>query len=366
MEDYFEGVIGKVDFSAFLLDFSLSFLLFAGALHVKLDHLRQVRRTVMSYALLGVVVSTFLVGAMIFAVFPWLGYELPFVTALLFGALISPTDPIAVLSILTKAGVPKKLETEIVGESLFNDGVGVVLFIGIAEIATLGIENVGVKEIGLLVLEEVGGGLLLGLSAGYVAFRLMKSVNDYVTEVLITLAVVMGGYTLARWLHFSGPLAMVAAGLLIGNTGRGLAMSDKTADYVDKFWELIDEILNAMLFVLIGLEIVLIPFENGYWLAGLLTIGIVLMARVIALAVPMFTLHRKRKGNGKILMLLTWGGLRGGISVALALSLSTKVAPEASSLLLSITYMVVLFSIVVQGLTLEPLIRRTNIRSLEL
>jgi CPA1 family monovalent cation:H+ antiporter len=359
VEQKVEVVLKEIDFSAFLLDTILCFLLFAGSLHVKLPMLFSLKKQIASYATLGVLISTFLIGALIYYIFPLFGLQVSFITCLLFGALISPTDPIAVLGILTKANVPKKVETEIVGESLFNDGTGVVAFLTILQIIQSKGQEIQTSQIAILILEEVGGGLLLGFALGYVGYWLLKSIDHYQTEVLITLALVMGGYSLAQEIHFSGPLAMVVAGLFIGNKGRLGAMSDVTEEYVDKFWELIDEILNALLFVLIGLEFLLIPFEISYVVAGLAAVFVVLLARVVAVGIPLYIFNPKEKNNGKTLILLTWGGLRGGISVALALLAYNKV-PEGSFLIVA-TYVVVLFSIIFQGLTIERLIKKLKI-----
>ncbi|SFE81011.1 cation:proton antiporter [Thermoflexibacter ruber] len=359
VEQKVEVVLREIDFSAFLLDTILCFLLFAGSLHVKLPMLFSLKKQIASYATLGVLISTFLIGGLIYYIFPLFGLQVSFITCLLFGALISPTDPIAVLGILTKANVPKKVETEIVGESLFNDGTGVVAFLTILQIIQSKGQEIQTSQIALLILEEVGGGLLLGFALGYIGYWLLKSIDHYQTEVLITLALVMGGYSLAQEIHFSGPLAMVVAGLFIGNKGRMSAMSDVTEEYVDKFWELIDEILNALLFVLIGLEFLLIPFEISYVVAGLAAVFVVLFARVVAVGIPLYIFNPKEKNNGKTLILLTWGGLRGGISVALALLAYNKV-PEGSFLIVA-TYVVVLFSIIFQGLTIERLIKKLNI-----
>jgi CPA1 family monovalent cation:H+ antiporter len=359
VEQKVEEVLREIDFSAFLLDTILCFLLFAGSLHVKLPMLFSLKKQIASYATLGVLISTFIIGSLIYYIFPLFSVQVSFITCLLFGALISPTDPIAVLGILTKANVPKKVETEIVGESLFNDGTGVVAFLTILQIIQSKGQEIQTSQIAILILEEVGGGLLLGFALGYIGYWLLKSIDHYQTEVLITLALVMGGYSLAQEIHFSGPLAMVVAGLFIGNKGRMSAMSDVTEEYVDKFWELIDEILNALLFVLIGLEFLLIPFEISFVIVGLVAVFVVLLARVIAVGLPLYIFNSKEKDNGKTLILLTWGGLRGGISVALALLAYNKV-PEGSVLIVA-TYVVVLFSIIFQGLTIERLIKKLKI-----
>ena len=284
--------------------------------------------------------------------------EVPYIACLLFGALISPTDPIAVLGILRKAKAPDSLEIKITGESLFNDGVGVVIFLSIYEIADIGIDNVSIWHVGQLLLEEIMGGIGLGLLLGYVGYRMMKSIDHYRTEVLISLAMVMGGYSLANYLHFSGPLAMVVAGLFIGNQAIEYAMSDTTRDYLQKFWEMLDEILNAVLFVLIGLELILIPFEMIYGLLGLIITAIVLGARYVSLAIPSFLLRFHKTFAPNALIIMTWGGLRGGISIALALSLNEAMH---KSFLVAITYFVVLMSLVIQGLTIGKLVKKPTI-----
>lgn len=348
--------LNEFDFSSFVLDIILCFLLFAGALHIKLKELKIARLTVLSYATIGVLISTFLIATAGYFVFPIFGYEINYIVCLLFGALISPTDPIAVIGILKKYSVPKKLEVEVVGESLFNDGVGVVVFTIIYSLAQTGIDSFTFLNFAHVFSLEVFGGLGIGLIIGYIGFLLMKAIDHYQTEVLISLALVMGGYQIANTIHASGPLAMVVAGLIIGNKGKEKAMSDITAEYVDKFWELIDEVCNTILFVLIGLQVFLIPLKTGYILISLFFIVIVLCSRFISL-VPTFLLFN-RKDPKKLLGLsiLTWGGLRGGISIALALSLNKKV--EHSQLILVITYAIVLFSLVVQGLSIKNLLKK--------
>lgn len=351
-----EDLVRQIDFPKVLMEGMLSFLLFAGALHVDFTSLKAQRLPIILFATLGVITSTFLVAGMMYMLFQVLGMEVSFIHCLLFGALISPTDPIAVLGILKKAGVPKTLETKIVGESLFNDGIGVVVFISIFQLASAGSGHFSMGEIAFLFLEEVGGGLVLGFILGSAAYYLMRTIDNYEVEVMLTLALVMGGYMLASALHFSGPLAMVVAGLMIGHERfRTSSMSEQTESYVDKFWELLDVLLNAVLFVLIGLEIVILKFESTYLIAGLIGIGIVLAARFLALFFPVQLLRKRLgllKGTSRI---MAWGGLRGGISIALALSLSPEMNRD---LIVSITYIIVVFSIVVQGLTIERLVRR--------
>lgn len=358
-ETLVEEQLIELNFSEILLEFMLSFLLFAGALHTDLDKLRESKWPILIFATVGVLISTAVTGTIFYYLMQLLGQPIDYIYCLLFGALISPTDPIAVLGILKKANIPKSLEVSITGESLFNDGVGVVIFISIFQIAQQGLQNVEGSFVAELFLREVAGGIGLGLLIGYVAFYFMKRLDHYQTEVIISLAVVMGGYSLAHFLHFSGPLAMVAAGLLIGNQGAQLAMSKQTADYLTKFWEMVDEILNAVLFVLIGLELMVVEFRWEYALIGLVTTVIVIGVRYMALAVPSYTLGLHRTFAPGALSIMTWGGLRGGISIALALSLGTDMFRDE---IVAITYTVVLLSLVVQGLTIESFIKRTSAR----
>jgi len=349
-------IITHIDFRTVLLDVMLSFLLFAGALHTNFEQLKVQRWPIFAFATLGVLVSTFLVGTIMFYLLQLIGFDIDYVYCLLFGALISPTDPIAVLGILKKAGVPKKLETKIVGESLFNDGVGVVVFMVIYQFATPGKESMG--AIGILELfgTEVIGGIALGLSLGWITYRLMRSIDDYDIEVIITLATVMGGTVLAQKFHLSAPLAMVTAGLMIGNdTMREGAMSEITETYVDKFWELIDILLNTILFVLIGMEILVLTLEGKYILAGLLAIPTILVCRYLSLLLPINFFKKKLDFVPNTNVIMTWGGLRGGISIALALGLTQDME---RNLFLVITYVVVVFSIIVQGLTVGKLVNK--------
>ncbi len=348
-------LISSIDFETVLLDIMLSYLLFAGALHTNFQQLKVQRWPVFVFATFGVLLSTFLVGIIMFYALQLVGLEVSFIYCLLFGALISPTDPIAVLGILKQAGAPKKLEAKIVGESLFNDGVGVVIFLTIYQIAKGGGE-VSFGHVAEMFAVEVIGGVALGLLLGWVTFRLMKSIDDYDVEVIITLAAVMGGTLLAQKLHMSAPLAMVACGLMVGNdTVRNSAMSEITETYVDKFWELVDVLLNTLLFVLIGMEILVLTFEGQYIFAGLLAVPIVLLSRYLSLWVPIHFFSKKLEFVPNTNLIMTWGGLRGGISIALALSLTTEMHRE---LFLVITYVIVVFSIIGQGLTVGPLIKK--------
>ncbi|APD07713.1 na(+)/H(+) antiporter NhaP [Flavobacteriaceae bacterium UJ101] len=350
--------ITQIDFTHVLLDIMLSFLLFAGALHTNFNQLKVQRWPIILFATLGTLISTFLVGSFMYFILPFIGLSVDFIYCLLFGALISPTDPIAVLGILKKAGVPKKLETKIVGESLFNDGVGVVIFLTIFQIAQSQTSEVEVFDVVELFGQEVIGGIGLGLILGWATYKLLKSIDDYDVEVIITLAAVMGGTLLAQKLHLSAPLAMVTAGLIVGHdTVRGTAMSEVTEAYVDKFWELTDVLLNTILFVMIGMELLVLTFNEHYVVAGLLGIPLVLFARYLSLFAPISLLSKKLDFEPNTSLIMTWGGLRGGISIALALSLTPDMHRE---LFLVITYTIVVFSIIVQGLTVEPLVKRLN------
>ena len=350
--------VGEVDFYAVVMDGMLSLLLFAGAMHVKLDDLSSNKWPIGIMASVGVVASTFLAGAGTYLVLDLIGLTIPFIYCLVFGALISPTDPIAVLGILKSANAPKSLEVKIVGESLFNDGVAVVVFLILAGIAT-GQQEFSASGAAILFVEEAVGGAVLGLVLGWITFAMIRSVDQYLIEVLLTLALVMGGYALASAIHFSGPIAMVVAGLMIGNPGRARAMSDSTRDHLDTFWELLDELLNAVLFVLIGLEVVVLTFSGDYLLAGLILIPYVLVVRFICVGTPIQIMRKVFAFDfaPHAVKILTWGGIRGGISVALALSLPP--GPERE-VLVCITYIIVLFSIAAQGLTIGSLVRKTS------
>ncbi len=351
-------LVDGLDFSALLMQVMLGFLLFAGAINVDARRLGELRWPVGLLATLGTALSTVLVAGGLYWLLPrLLGLPVGLLPCLLFGALISPTDPVAVLSILTKAKVPASLELKIVGESLFNDGVGVVIFITLLRVAEMGTASTSATHTLLVFAQEAGGGILLGTALGLGTAWLLRTVDNYQVEVLLTLALVTGGTALAARLHTSGPLAMVMAGLLVGYFSRkGGIMSHQSQDYVDKFWELIDEILNAMLFVLMGLEMLILPLHLSTILAGLVAIVVVLAVRVVAVALPLKLLQvgkRYRSGRHTVKM-LTWGGLRGGLAVALALSLPDTMNRE---LLVGMTYVVVVFSIVGQGLTIGPLVR---------
>jgi CPA1 family monovalent cation:H+ antiporter len=345
------AVVDGIDFDRALMHGMLSFLLFAGALHVDLSQLSRYRWIIGTLATAGVVASTFMVAFAAWLLFAALGLDLPLVWCLVFGALIAPTDPVAVLAVLKTAGVPRSLETKVAGESLFNDGVAVVLFLVVSGLAVSG-KPFDAGDAALLFAEEALGGALFGLLIGAAAYAMLKSVDNYQLEVLITLALVSGGYALAHALHLSGPIAMVVAGLLIGNRGRSFAMSESTRRHLDAFWELVDEVLNAVLFLIIGLEVLAVDGETAFLLAGALMIPVVLIARWVSVALPV-RLLRDRELSPDTVKVLTWGGLRGGISVALALSLPP--GPERE-LLLTVSYVVVVFSILVQGTTLKRVV----------
>lgn len=355
-------MLAAVNFDKTLLDGMLSFLLFAGALHVDAADLARKKWSIGLLATIGVLLSTCLVGALTYFLLDALGLRAPLIYCLLFGALISPTDPIAVLATLKKAGIAKTLETKIAGESLFNDGVGVVVFIVIlsvvqqAEAAAPAALFAHAFETFML---EALGGVAFGYALGYLGFYLLKSVDNYQVEILLTLALVFGGYTLAHAVHVSGPIAVVVAGLIIGNRGRRYAMSQTTRARLDNFWELLDEILNVVLFVLIGLEVLALQWQGAYFAAGLLAIPLILLARLVSVGAPISFLRAVvgREFSRNAVKILVWGGLKGGISVALALTLPP--GPERDVFLV-ITYIVVVFSITVQGLTIGRVAKRLS------
>ncbi len=348
-------LISKIDFETVLLDIMLSFLLFAGALHTSFQQLKVQRKPILTFATLGTITSTLIVGVFIYYLLQIIDLNVDFIYCILFGALISPTDPIAVLGILKQVNAPKKLETKIVGESLFNDGVGVVIFLTIYQIAKGG-SDITFGHVAEMFVVEVIGGIALGLALGWITYRLLKSIDDYDIEVIITIAAVMGGTVLAQYLHLSAPLAMVTAGLMVGNdTMRNTSMSKITEQYVDKFWELVDILLNTILFVMIGMEILVLTFDMEYILAGILAIPLLLIARFLSLMLPIKFYAKKLDFVPNTNLIMTWGGLRGGISIALALSLTHEMHRD---LFLVITYIIVVFSIIVQGLTVGKLIKK--------
>ena len=362
MADEMRRTVTSVDFSDALLEGMLGLLLFAGALHVKLSDLRAQWRVVVLMATLGVGLSTAVVG---FG-FSWLT-GMPIAIALVFGALVSPTDPVAVLGVLREANLRKSLETKIAGESLFNDGVGYVVFLVLVGIAFPSLSGHGAEAgshggetsvlAGALVLfvQEAVGGAVLGIVLGWLTFRVMRRIDDYALEVLITLGLAFGGYELAVALHVSAPIMAVCAGLLIGDVGSKYGMSDETRKYVDAFWKMLDEILNAVLFLMIGFEVFAVAFEFDFIVAGAASIALALLGRLTAVAVPVLLLQPFRAFSGGVIPIMTWGGLKGGISVALALSLPDS---EWKPLILTATYMIVIFSIIVQGLTVTKVANR--------
>ncbi len=350
------GFLASIDFHTTLMDGMLSFLLFAGALHVDWAEMRKARLPILLLSTVGVLISTALVGGGFWLVSGWLGIAVPILWCMVFGALISPTDPVAVMAVLQRAAVPPTLRAVVAGESLFNDGVGVVVF-SIVLASALGLESFSVTTAATVFVVEAGGGILLGFIVGWIAFRAMRSIDDYSVEVMISLAVVMGGYSLAQWIHVSGPVAMAVAGLIIGNHGVAYAMSDLTRDYLIKFWALIDEILNAVLFLLIGLEVIAIAPDGRVLVLGGICILLVVLARFISVFIPLTAMRSVISLGVLGTPTLVWGGLRGGISIALALSL-----PESPvrTTILAATYVVVMFAVVVQGGTVGLLIKRLS------
>lgn len=352
------GILEQIDFHETVMHGMLSFLLFAGAMHVDFSVFRSRLLSIGLMATLGILISTFLIGWAMWLLLNFFGIDIPFIWALVFGALISPTDPVAVLGLFKTVKVPESLEAKMAGESLLNDGVGVVVFTIVVAIAVGGDmhgEAIGIMTGVELFFTEAVGGAILGLVAGYACYRAMGQIDEHNLEVLITLATVMVTYAVAIRLHLSGPIAMVVAGLFIGNRGMKNAVSDKTRDYVEKFWSLLDEILNSVLFLLIGLEVLVVAQRMDHIGVALLAIPVTLMARWISVSVPITILARWRSFTKGAIPILTWGGLRGGIAVALALSLPVN---EYKPTILTITYAVVLFSIIVQGLTIKPLVER--------
>ncbi len=368
-----QHMMASIDFDKTLMHGMLGYLLFAGALHVDLDKLKNQRIVIFVLATAGVVLTTVLVGVAAWLVMQAFGLQVAFIYCLIFGAVIAPTDPIAVLAILKKVGAPKSIEIKLAGESLFNDGVSVVVFLGLVRIATgsggsasdttdaLLAQALGMGE---LFLVEVGGGALVGAALGFLLVLLMRAIEDYKTEVLLTLAGVTGGYVLCTALHLSGPLAMVIAGLFVGHRGRISAMTEETARRMDEFWELLDEILNAVLFVLIGLEVLVIRLAPSYLVVGLLMVPLTLLARFLSVGGMVAMLRRSQDFTPGVTRVLAWAGLRGGVSVALALSLKAKLTGdlvETGDILVTMAYVVVCFSILVQGLTIAPLLRRLGL-----
>ncbi|RYY17253.1 MAG: sodium:proton antiporter [Chitinophagaceae bacterium] len=352
---HFSTLLQDVDFTEVLMGAMLNFLLFAGAIHINLKDLREQRGPVIIFSTVSVIISAFAVGFILFYTAPLLGIEIPFIFCLLFGSLISPTDPIAVMGVLKEAKVRKSLETKVAGESLFNDGVAVVIFAVILQLAQGSEIDISFGHISWLLIKEAIGGFLLGTLLGIGSSNAMRKIDDYKVSVLITLSVVMGGYLIAHAMHISGPLTMVAAGLVIGNYGKRTSMSATTKDYLNKFWELIDEILNAILFLFIGFELLIIKSITSFWQIGLISIAIVLFARFISIYIPVVLIPFKNKFSSGTIKVLVWGGLRGGVSIALVLSMDEG---PYKPILVAITYFVVVFSIIVQGLTVGKVASR--------
>jgi monovalent cation:H+ antiporter, CPA1 family len=352
IEQHWMRLIKSIDFNKTLMVGMLSFLLFAGALHVEINELLKQKWKIGIFSTVGVIISTILIGVSTYFILGWIGLNLELIYCLLFGALISPTDPIAVLSILKNAGAPKSLEVQISGESLFNDGIGVVLFIVLMTMAT-GEHQITFSTALLLFAKETIGGIAFGLFLGYIAYRVLKSIDNYQVEILVTLSVVTGGYAIASTIDLSGPLAIVVAGMLIGNRGRKFAMSEKTRRNLDMFWELVDDILNSILFILIGLELLIIPLSVSYLAVAVISIPVVLFSRFISIGLPLRLLTFKGTYDFRTLKIMTWGGLRGGIAVALALSLPRGFEKDV---IITMTYVVVVFSILIQGVTFKYLV----------
>ena len=336
-----------------ILNYLLGFLLFAGALHTNWNNLKQQIKPIATFALGGVMLSTIIIAALFYGLNQIFNSDISFIYCLIFGALISPTDPIAVLGILAKANVPKETEYTIVGESLFNDGIGVVIFIALLDTLSTGVFSF--SNFGILFIQEAVGGILMGLALGFILYLLLKSIDHYETEILLTLAFVMAGYTFCNYLHLSGALSMVVMGLMVGNFRKDVAMSDTTQEYVHKFWELVDVILNAVLFILIAFVLIVIDFKTKYIWVGLISVFIVLLSRILIVYLPHLILPKLLKLTNKEARIISWGGLRGGLSLALVLSLPES---ETREPLLIATYFCVLFSIIIQGLTIERLAKR--------
>lgn len=359
LQEQVARMLDSIDLTEAFLHGMLGFLLFAGALHVDLKELARQKWVIVTLATAGTIGAALLISGGSYLLFQAIGLPVPFIYCLLFGALISPTDPVAVLGILKRAKAPKALEMKITGESLFNDGVAVVLFMALLTLA-VGETSPSILDTLILLLQEIVGGVLFGLVMGWIALQMIRRTENYQVEIMVTLALAMSGYAIAAHAHVSAPIAIVIAGLLIGSYGRTNAMHEATLHRLDDFWELVDEVLNAVLFVLIGLEVLVIQVSGDLILAGLIAIPLTLAARWISIALPIRLMRRSRTFEPGVVPILTWGGLRGGISVALVLSLPEG---EIGDILLTVTYFVVVFSVLVQGLTIGPLVRAVAARS---
>jgi CPA1 family monovalent cation:H+ antiporter len=355
IEEHWLTLIRSIDFNRTLMVWMLGYLLFAGALYVDLGEMLHQKWEILLLATASVLISTFIIGALLYLVSGWLDLSLKFIHCLLFGALVSPTDPIAVMEILREAGLSKRLETIISGESLFNDGIGVVVFVTILSVAATGEQSVSPINVLLLFAWEVAGGILFGILVGLAGYRALKSIDDYNVEILITLSMVTGGYALATAINTSGPITIVVAGLITGNRGRKFAMSDRTRERLDSFWEFVDQILNSLLFVLIGLELLTIQHSWLSIAAGVIAIPVSLIARFVSVGLPFALTAAKKNLSPQTLTIMTWGGLRGGIAVALAIAVPTQYGRD---IIITMTYIVVVFSILVQGLTVKNLVRQ--------
>ena len=352
---YIQQKLLALDFSEFLLGILLSFLLFAGSMRLSLGEMMASGKSIAVFSTLGIVISTFLFGSIAYYILQLFSFDVPYINCLLFGALISPTDPVAVLSILKKSKISPAIKIKIEGEALFNDGVGIVVFITIMQVAITGVENLKFSSVLLLFLQQAIGGIVMGILIGYIGFRLVKTIDDFQTEILITLAMVMGGYSLCHFLHVSGPLAMVVAGLITGNKSIGEGMSDTTREYVEKFWEITDEVLNAILFILIGLQLAIISFQFNLLIVGIIFAVLLLLVRYVSLWLPAILFFMKKERKNKTLPIMTWGGLRGGISIALALSLPQTMYKD---IFVPVTFTIVLFSIIVQGFSMKWFVKK--------
>jgi CPA1 family monovalent cation:H+ antiporter len=350
---YLTPLAKNIDFSRTVLNIMLGFLLFAGAFNLNVKKLKREMRPVLVLSTVGVIVSTGIFGTLFYFIAPLFHIYVPIVYCLLFGALVSPTDPVAVGAIIKRSRLPAHLETIISGESLFNDGVGLVLFITLLEITESGVNDINFANAVMLFVREVFGGIVLGVAFGFLAFRLMRSIKDFQTIVLVSLSLVMGISLVATYFHLSIPLAVVSAGLFAGNRSINLDDNEHSHQALERFWQLVDELLNTILFVMIGLQMVNFPFLNNYWMTGTLAIVLILIARWASITIPLTFLKSTLNVNYSSVKILTWAGLRGGISIALALSLPHTKYRE---LILAGSYFIVIFSIIVQGLTLNRVI----------